>query len=82
MQSTSMKFLSTKLIIYSPYYGKDIDKENELNTEDIDGFTKSIKENGIMVPINVRPIDDGKFQVLAGNRRLNAAKVLRMQEYQ
>ena len=75
-----MKFLSTKLIIYSPYYGKDIDKENELNTEDIDGFTKSIKENGIMVPINVRPIDDGKFQVLAGNRRLNAAKVLRMQE--
>ena len=53
----------TKSVLYSSFYGKEIDKENEFNEDEIDAFTKGIKENGILVPIAVRPEDD-KYRVL------------------
>lgn len=43
--------------------------------DDIDGLAQSIKENGILQPITVRRTDCG-YQLVAGERRLRAAKML------
>ena len=34
----------------------------------------SIKENGIVTPIIVRPINSGEYEILSGHNRVNAAK--------
>ena len=35
---------------------------------------RSIKENGLLTPISVRPIDNDKYEVISGHRRLHACK--------
>jgi len=40
----------------------------------LDDMVESVKANGVMVPIVVRPIADGKFEILSGHNRVNAAK--------
>lgn len=49
-----------------PYYVKDDDEMMDL--------TESIKENGILSPLIVRPIDNGKYEIISGHRRLFASK--------
>lgn len=34
----------------------------------------SVQENGIIVPVKVRPIDDGKMEIVYGHRRVEAAR--------
>jgi len=46
----------------------------EFNTEQMEELTASIKENGILQPLTVRDLDDGNFELIAGERRLRAAK--------
>lgn len=41
--------------------------------EDLDGLSRSIKENGILQPISVRKVFASKFELVAGERRLRAA---------
>lgn len=42
--------------------------------ERLDDMVESIKENGILVPIIVRKLDD-KYEILAGHNRVNAGKI-------
>ena len=42
---------------------------------DISDLAESIKAHGIINPITVHPDDEGKFIVVAGHRRLEAAKI-------
>ena len=42
--------------------------------KDLEELTESIKENGIILPLIVVSLDDGKFELVAGERRLRAAK--------
>ncbi len=45
------------------------------NEEDLDDLVKSVAEKGILQPVVVRPVDDGKnFQIVAGERRWRAAQ--------
>ena len=39
---------------------------------------ESIRENGILQPLLVRPINDGKYELIAGERRLRSAKTLKI----
>lgn len=41
---------------------------------DIDELVSSIRERGILEPILVRPLETGKFQIIAGERRFVAAR--------
>ncbi|OIO38896.1 MAG: hypothetical protein AUJ71_01965 [Candidatus Omnitrophica bacterium CG1_02_49_16] len=46
------------------------------STEKIDELAKSIKEKGIIQPVLVRAVDGDHFELIAGERRLRAAKTL------
>lgn len=47
-----------------PYYVKD---DNEMMN-----LTESIKENGILSPLIVRPLENDEYEVISGHRRLHA----------
>ena len=40
----------------------------------LDELSASIREHGVLQPILVRPLDDGEFQLIAGERRWRASK--------
>jgi len=50
------------------------------NQAELEELVASIKENGILQPILVKPIDDGKYEIIAGERRWRAAKMLGLEE--
>ena len=39
-------------------------------------LTESIKENGLLEPIIVRPFPAGKYEIISGHRRVEACKAL------
>ncbi|SFG06524.1 chromosome partitioning protein, ParB family [Lachnospiraceae bacterium C7] len=45
-----------------------------VDDEDMDDLVESIKENGILTPVLVRPDDQGTYEMISGHRRLHAAK--------
>lgn len=49
--------------------------------ENIKGLAESIKEHGLIQPIVVRPLPNGiTYQIIAGERRWRACKLLKMEE--
>ena len=52
------------------------------DNQEIDELALSIKENGILQPILVRPINNNKssFEIIAGERRWRAAQLAKLQE--
>lgn len=44
------------------------------NQETLDELAASVREHGVLQPILVRPLDDGAFQLIAGERRWRASK--------
>ena len=48
--------------------------------EKIDQLATSIAQYGLLQPITVLPMEDGNYQLVAGERRLLACRKLRMQE--
>lgn len=44
------------------------------NEEQLDNLAQSIRSNGIIQPLLVRPISDGRYQLIAGERRWRAAQ--------
>ncbi|MCD4813652.1 ParB/RepB/Spo0J family partition protein [bacterium] len=47
----------------------------EFDPKELDELSASIKEKGIVQPVMVRPRQDGKFELVAGERRFRAAKL-------
>ena len=41
--------------------------------QEFDELVASIKEQGVIVPVLARPLDGGKYEIVAGNRRLRAS---------
>lgn len=50
------------------------------STESISSLADSIREHGILQPILVRPLDTGGYQIVAGERRWRAARMLGLDE--
>ena len=46
----------------------------EFDPKKLEELTASIKENGIIQPLTVRELQEGNFELIAGERRLRAAK--------
>ena len=47
-----------------------------LDNDEMNSLTESIQENGILVPLMVRPIEneDGEYEIISGHRRFRAAQ--------
>lgn len=43
--------------------------------DELDELAKSIKKDGLIQPILVREVEDGKYQIIAGERRWQASKI-------
>ena len=41
----------------------------------LEDMVQSIKKNGVITPIIVRPLGGGRYEILAGHNRVNAAKL-------
>jgi len=51
------------------------------NDEQLSSLVESIREKGILQPLIVRPLgQDGRFEIIAGERRWRAAKTLNIEE--
>ena len=48
----------------------------EFDTEEMDNLTQSIERSGILQPLTVRELEDEKYELIAGERRLRAAQAL------
>jgi len=40
----------------------------------MEDLVESIKSNGVLTPVIVRPDDEGNYEMISGHRRLHAAK--------
>lgn len=45
-----------------------------LDNEEMDSLVESVKEQGILSPLIVRPLENGEYEVISGHRRLHAAE--------
>jgi ParB family chromosome partitioning protein len=62
--------ISLELIDRNPYQTR-----SQVNEEQLDELASSITANGVVQPILVRPLDGGRFQLIAGERRWRASKI-------
>lgn len=44
--------------------------------DELNGLAESIRNNGLLQPLTVRPSEDGRFELIAGERRLIAARMV------
>lgn len=44
--------------------------------DELEGLAQSIRANGILQPLLVRSLDDGRYELVAGERRLRAARLV------
>jgi len=57
-----------------------VNDSDEDKLGDIQSLKESIKKDGLIQPILVQPVDDGKYELIAGHRRVLAHKLLRKTE--
>jgi len=67
--------LKISQINFNPYQPR-----KEFTKEALQDLTASIKQKGIIQPIVVRRMSNDKYELVAGERRLRAAKTLKMDE--
>lgn len=44
------------------------------DNEEMDALVESIRTNGILTPLTVRPLDNGEYEIVSGHRRFRAAQ--------
>ena len=44
--------------------------------DELEGLAQSIRANGILQPLLVRQLENGKFELIAGERRIRAARLI------
>lgn len=71
--SCQIQFLPHESIKPNPHQPRVRFDYNEL-----EGLACSIRANGMLQPINVRTTEDGQFQLISGERRLRAARMVGM----
>jgi len=71
--------INIKDLIDSPYQGRLFGIDDEITPEETEKITEladSIRENGLMQPIIVRPAKNDKYEIVDGHRRVIAYKAL------
>lgn len=63
-------------ILISDIFPNPDQPRTNFNPEDLEELQSSIADNGVLQPILVKPIDDDKYQIIAGERRWRASTML------
>ncbi len=71
--TSQIQFISHDLIKPNPQQPRVRFDYNEL-----EGLACSIRANGLLQPINVRVLENGEFELISGERRLRAARMIGM----
>ena len=71
--NTQIQFIPHDLIKPNPQQPRVRFDYNEL-----EGLACSIRTNGLLQPINVRSLENGEFELISGERRLRAARMIGM----
>jgi len=66
-----LKLIDIKNIDLNPFQPRKV-----IDSSTINDLSKSIKENGLIQPISIRKVGNGAYQLIAGERRLKATKLL------
>lgn len=72
-KSNEVVLIPSRLIVSNPYQPR-----KTFNWNDLDGLAESIYYNGLVQPISVRKREDGKFELISGERRFRACKMAGM----
>ncbi|GEM_PF-818335 len=70
-EGTSVKIAIDKIVV-----NPDLIARSSLNDEYLEMLAKSLDEDGLLHPITVRPLSDGRYELIDGLHRLSAAKRL------
>lgn len=68
-----IQLLPHEIILPNPHQPRVRFDYNEL-----EGLASSVRTNGLLQPINVRALTDGRFELISGERRLRAARMVGM----
>lgn len=71
----SLKEIEIELVVPNPRQPRQV-----LNDEKLSELAESIKEHGVVQPIVVRPLPDGKYELIAGERRWRACRAIGMKK--
>lgn len=73
-QNNQVKELPTNLLV--PYHNHQFKLYSGERLEDM---VESIRQNGILNPILVQPLTNGKYEILSGHNRVEGAKIVGLQ---
>ena len=68
--------IETSLIIVSPFQPR-----TTFDEENLSSLVESIREQGVIQPILVRKSKKNKYELIAGERRLRAVKILGIKKF-
>ncbi|MBO4381783.1 MAG: ParB/RepB/Spo0J family partition protein [Bacteroidales bacterium] len=68
-------FIRLESIEVNPYQPR-----TQFNEEELQELAQSIKTYGLIQPVTVRPVENGKYQLISGERRFRAAKLAGLTE--
>jgi ParB family transcriptional regulator, chromosome partitioning protein len=74
-QIDTFKNISIDEIDYSP-----LNYRKHFSRQDLDNFAAELLQHGIISPLTVRKMLSGRFELVAGERRLRAARIARLKE--
>lgn len=63
-------------VLISDIYPNGDQPRTEFKLEELEELQDSIAQNGVLQPILIRPVDFGKYKIIAGERRWRASKAL------
>ena len=69
-KSNEVVLIPARLIQPNPHQPR-----KSFNWDDLEGLAESIHHNGLLQPITVRRLENGRFELISGERRLRACKM-------
>ena len=80
MQSKTTVAAAISSIPISEIEANPFQPRKEFDEEALQELAQSIKQQGVIAPVTVRQMPDGKYQLIAGERRLRASKMAGLAE--
>ena len=78
--NTSVITAAIGMVLVADIQANPFQPRKEFDQQALDDLAQSIREQGVITPVTVRRMPDGKYQLIAGERRLRAAQLAGLTE--